>query len=378
MATLTRTSSYSGRFTWTIHDEVIRLRQWATDTVYELPRGSEVGSSECTVGAGRGCQIQLDDRWASRHHALLSYEEGFWNVADLESRNGVKIDGVRLRKARLEPGMEVQIGRTTLLAESLRSIGLHCYLGRILGWSERQREAVDAAMSRVRQAHRDRAPIVLRGEGELVAVAQELHGHVFGPNAPFIMCDPYRHTGRASARAPANVEEATAALTAAHGGTLCFRSDKPPREMEALLRSARAARASSVQVMICDEGRRRLVLDDAEIIEIPSLGKRSRPEQSHVVTEYAADAARALGVKQTLTGADQAWVLQHCGSSFSEIGKGTRRLLALRVEGTLAGAARRLGMSHPALRRWFADRSLAGLGAEDEGTATAELDDERE
>ncbi|NJR44178.1 FHA domain-containing protein, partial [bacterium] len=146
MTTLTQTSTYSGRFTWTIHDEVIRLRQWATDTVYELPKVSEDRSSECTVGAGRGCQIQLDDRWASRHHALLSYEEGFWNVADLDSRNGVKIDGVRLRKARLEPGMEVRIGRTTLVAESLRSIGLRCYLGRILGWSERQRETVDAAM----------------------------------------------------------------------------------------------------------------------------------------------------------------------------------------------------------------------------------------
>ncbi|NJM91009.1 MAG: hypothetical protein HC863_01685, partial [Myxococcales bacterium] len=39
--TLTQTSTYSGRFTWTIHDEVIRLRQWATDTVYELPKVSE-------------------------------------------------------------------------------------------------------------------------------------------------------------------------------------------------------------------------------------------------------------------------------------------------------------------------------------------------
>ncbi|NJM91006.1 MAG: hypothetical protein HC863_01670 [Myxococcales bacterium] len=120
---------------------------------------------------------------------------------------------------------------------------------------------------------------------------------------------------------------------------MCLRSDKPPRALDALLRGARGPRTSVVQVMVCDDGRRRLAIDDAQLIEIPSLGKRSWAEQCHVVTEYAADAARELGVKKTLTGADQAWVLQHCGSSFSEIGKGTRRLLALRLEGTLAGAA---------------------------------------
>jgi hypothetical protein len=366
MATQPQTYSYPQRFAWTIDDEVIRLRQWGTDTFYELPSVRRRRSSDWTVGSGSGCTIHLEDRWASRRHAQLSYERGRWSVTDLESRNGLKIDGVSVRSGSLEPGMELRIGRTTLLAESMRSVALHCFLERLLGWSKNRREAVDAAMRQLRWAPMNREPIVLRGPGDLVPVAHDLHLNVFGIAAPFIVCDPTRQTGAASVRAPANIEDGDEALAAAKGGSVCIRNDKPPESFPELLDKARKLEsAAAVQVIVCDDGSRKLRVDGAKPIEIPPLAKRSAAERAHVVTEYAADAARDLGAKRSLTGEDQDWVLQHCGISLAEIGRGTRRLLALRMQGSLADAARLLDMSYPSLRRWFADRGLAGLPAED-------------
>jgi pSer/pThr/pTyr-binding forkhead associated (FHA) protein len=366
MVTQTRTHSYPQRFAWALDDAVIRLRQWGTDTVYELPSVRRRPSSDWTVGSGSGCAIHLEDRWTSRRHAQLSYEHGRWTVTDLESRNGLKIDGVSVRAGSLQPGMELRIGRTTLVAESMRSVELHCFLGRLLGWSKNRREAVDAAMHQLRWAPMHKEPIVLRGPGDLVPVAHDLHLNVFGIAAPFIVCDPTRQTGNASARAPANIQDGDEALAAAKGGSLCIRNDKPPESLPNLLDKARQLESSAgIQVIVCDDGSRKLRVDGAKPLDIPPLAKRSAAERAHVVTEYAADAARDLGARRTLTGDDQDWVLRHCGASLAEIGRGTRRLLALRMEGSLADAARLLDMSYPALRRWFADRGLAGLPATD-------------
>ena len=371
MATQTQTYSYSQHFAWAIQDEVIRLREWGTDTFYELPDVRRGRPSDWTVGSSGGCAIHLEDRWASRRHAQLSYESGRWSVTDLESKNGLKIDGVSVRAGSLEPGTELRIGRTTLLAESRRSVELRCFLGRLLGWSKNRRAVVDAAMHQLRWAPMHKEPIVLRGEGDLVPVAHDLHLNVFGVAAPFIVCDPTRKTVGASARAPANIEDGDDALAAAKGGALCIRNDKPPKSFPKLLDKVRQLEsAAAVQVIVCDDGHRRLRVDGAKPIEVPPLAKRSAAERAHVVTEYAADAARDLGAKRSLTGEDQDWVLQHCGTSLAEIGRATRRMLALRMEGSLGAAARLLDMSYPSLRRWFADRGLAGLPAEDADAST--------
>jgi predicted component of type VI protein secretion system len=360
----TQTNSYPQRFAWTIDDAVIRLRRWGTGTFNELPSGMPLGSEELTLGSAGDCAIQVVDPWISRQHASLSYEDGRWVVTDLASRNGLKVDGVRVRAASLEPGMELRVGRTTLLAESMKSIGLHCLLARLLGWSMERRVAVDTAMRELRLAQIQRAPVVLRGEGDLVPVAHDLHLGIFGPAAPFVVCDPYRRTGGSSARAPANIEDGHEALTAAQGGTLCVRNDKPPRSFKDVLSRWKTDPSIAVQIILCDDESRKLRVEGEKTIAMPPLSTREEVERAHVVTEYAADAARDLRAPRTLTGEDQMWVLRHCGTSFSEIGKGVRRLLVLRQEDSLAGAARRLGMTHAALRRWFKDRVPIGLRPE--------------
>jgi hypothetical protein len=53
---------------------------------------------------------------------------------------------------------------------------------------------------------------------------------------------------------------------------------------------------------------------------------------------------------------DRLWTLGHAARSLLEIEKTTLRLVAIRTSGNLTQAAKRLGMSHVALRQWFGHR----------------------
>jgi transcriptional regulator of acetoin/glycerol metabolism len=50
--------------------------------------------------------------------------------------------------------------------------------------------------------------------------------------------------------------------------------------------------------------------------------------------------------------------MDHAATSLAEIEKATLRLAALRMRGTIASAATRLGMSHVALSAWMKRRRL--------------------
>jgi FHA domain len=370
------TSTDPRRFTWAIQDQVIRLRQWATGEFLELDPVQARRARGYKVGSVKECDLRLKDRTVSKEHARVTFEEAeeAWRILDLGSKNGIRIDGVRVEAIQLAPGMEVGLGKTTLLVESMRSIGLRCFLARLLGWAEKRQGAVDLALRDLRQAQLLRHPIALRGDGNLVPVAYDLHRFLFGPEAPFVVCDPYRRTGEASARGLTNIEDGAAALEASRGGTLCIRNDKLPKAFDEILDKAHNAEGTDfVQVLLCDDGSRKARVEQMKLIKIPPLSARPKTERRHVVTEYAAEAVQDLRANRQLSGEDQVWVLKHCGTSLAEIGKGTRRLLALRLEGTLAGAARRVGMATPALRRWFADRAFPkNLRAEDAAAIAAE------
>jgi hypothetical protein len=70
--------------------------------------------------------------------------------------------------------------------------------------------------------------------------------------------------------------------------------------------------------------------------------------------EYATEAMRDLSVPRSVfTDIDHEWVRTHAASSLPEIEKATRRLVALRADRTLSGAAARLGMATVSLSRWL-------------------------
>jgi hypothetical protein len=76
-------------------------------------------AAEQTVGRGRAAGIRIADPHASRVHARLRVGPGGTTIEDLRSKNGVRVNGVRVerRPFPLSPGDEVSIGDTLLALE---------------------------------------------------------------------------------------------------------------------------------------------------------------------------------------------------------------------------------------------------------------------
>ena len=62
------------------------------------------------LGRSREADLVVDDPNVSRRHAELRREGADWNIVDLGSTNGVKVNGRRVEEARLEPGDGIVLG----------------------------------------------------------------------------------------------------------------------------------------------------------------------------------------------------------------------------------------------------------------------------
>ncbi len=82
-----------------------------TGTSYSLSTG------EVIIGRLPTTDITLLDEGISREHTLVVLDEdsGRYTIEDLQSTNGTKVNGRRVRSAQLEDGDEIQIGRTLFL-----------------------------------------------------------------------------------------------------------------------------------------------------------------------------------------------------------------------------------------------------------------------
>ncbi|MDZ4778685.1 MAG: FHA domain-containing protein [Planctomycetia bacterium] len=68
--------------------------------------------SKLLVGRRESCDIVLRFPNVSAHHCELSVNGGYWYVKDLQSRNGVKINGVPVtEEKRIDPGDSVAIAK---------------------------------------------------------------------------------------------------------------------------------------------------------------------------------------------------------------------------------------------------------------------------
>jgi pSer/pThr/pTyr-binding forkhead associated (FHA) protein len=74
----------------------------------------EITASETLIGRNPTTDITLLDEGISREHALILFdpETGGYSVEDLQSTNGTKVNGKRVRSAVLHDGDEVEIGHT--------------------------------------------------------------------------------------------------------------------------------------------------------------------------------------------------------------------------------------------------------------------------
>jgi hypothetical protein len=75
----------------------------------------ELNEGQFAVGRSAGCQLSLDDPLVSRRHALLTVANDTVTIEDLQSRNGVMVNGQRIGgRVSLQPGDKIVIGSQEL------------------------------------------------------------------------------------------------------------------------------------------------------------------------------------------------------------------------------------------------------------------------
>jgi hypothetical protein len=73
---------------------------------------------KATLGRSKMCECVIRDPNVSRRHAQLERtSHGDWQIADLGSTNGVKVNGRLVTTSRLSPGDEVQLGTSSFTFE---------------------------------------------------------------------------------------------------------------------------------------------------------------------------------------------------------------------------------------------------------------------
>jgi hypothetical protein len=71
-----------------------------------------VDKRRVVLGRSRDCDIQVEDPNVSRRHAELRQEGAAYWVVDLDSTNGIEVNGRRVKRAKLEPGDTFTVGST--------------------------------------------------------------------------------------------------------------------------------------------------------------------------------------------------------------------------------------------------------------------------
>lgn len=69
---------------------------------------------ETTIGRSKDSHVSLKEAKVSRQHAVIRKEKNDWLVVDLQSSNGVFVNGARVEKVKLASGDHIQIGSFVL------------------------------------------------------------------------------------------------------------------------------------------------------------------------------------------------------------------------------------------------------------------------
>lgn len=69
------------------------------------------------IGRRTSCDICLDFANVSSNHCELHFIDGLWQIIDLGSTNGTKVNGDRVQKKKLRPGDKVTIGKREFTIE---------------------------------------------------------------------------------------------------------------------------------------------------------------------------------------------------------------------------------------------------------------------
>jgi Protein of unknown function (DUF3662)/FHA domain len=84
-------------------------------------RRHEIGKRRTVIGRSKDSDIQIEDSNVSRRHAELRQEGTAYWIVDLDSTNGVEINGRRVKRAKLDNGDTITLGSTDIVFD--REIG---------------------------------------------------------------------------------------------------------------------------------------------------------------------------------------------------------------------------------------------------------------
>ncbi len=73
-----------------------------------------VSGHRIVIGRGEQCDLRIDENSISRKHAAIDGKNGIWRITDLDSQNGLFIDGKRVAGAELTNNLQFRLGNVQL------------------------------------------------------------------------------------------------------------------------------------------------------------------------------------------------------------------------------------------------------------------------
>ena len=70
-----------------------------------------LSKAELVVGRHKSCDVVLNFTNVSSKHCKLVLSDGYWYVLDLQSTNGVKVNGTKVTDRRVDPGVPLAISK---------------------------------------------------------------------------------------------------------------------------------------------------------------------------------------------------------------------------------------------------------------------------
>ncbi len=98
----------------TLSRRVVAAYRAKTATQLEVSARDAGERGRLLIGRSRACDIHLADPSISRRHAELRHSGAGWSIQDLESLNGVVVNGRRVQRTPLEPADQIALGDTVL------------------------------------------------------------------------------------------------------------------------------------------------------------------------------------------------------------------------------------------------------------------------
>ena len=77
----------------------------------------ELAKRQIVLGRSRDCDIQIEDPNIARRHAEIRQEDGAYWIVDLDSTNGIEVNGRRVDRAQLSHEDRIVLGKTDLTFE---------------------------------------------------------------------------------------------------------------------------------------------------------------------------------------------------------------------------------------------------------------------